>query len=50
MIRYVYAFAELERRIGRELGGHDNPLLLSVRSDGKFSMPGVVKADPRHRP
>ncbi|MCX4572720.1 pyruvate, phosphate dikinase [Streptomyces sp. NBC_01571] len=37
------AIGELERGAGRELGGRDNPLLLSVRSGGKFSMPGMME-------
>ncbi|MFD5075070.1 pyruvate, phosphate dikinase [Streptomyces sp. NPDC058371] len=37
------ALAGLEHRIGRELGGRDNPLLLSVRSGSKFSMPGMME-------
>jgi pyruvate,orthophosphate dikinase len=32
----------LERRMGRELGRPDNPLLVSVRSGAKFSMPGMM--------
>lgn len=39
----VHALAELERSAGRELGGRDNPLLLSVRSGSKFSMPGMME-------
>ncbi|MGW3409967.1 pyruvate, phosphate dikinase [Streptomyces sp. NPDC000888] len=39
----AHALAELEHRIGRELGGRDNPLLLSVRSGSKFSMPGMME-------
>ncbi|MFD8003940.1 pyruvate, phosphate dikinase [Streptomyces mirabilis] len=39
----AHALVELERRIGRELGGRDNPLLLSVRSGSKFSMPGMME-------
>ncbi|MEV8033407.1 pyruvate, phosphate dikinase [Streptomyces sp. NPDC086182] len=39
----VHALAELERSTGRELGGRDNPLLLSVRSGSKFSMPGMME-------
>jgi pyruvate, phosphate dikinase len=39
----VHALAELERTTGRELGGRDNPLLLSVRSGSKFSMPGMME-------
>ena len=32
----------LERRMGKKLGQHDNPLLVSVRSGAKFSMPGMM--------
>ncbi len=32
----------LERRMGRTLGQHDDPLLVSVRSGAKFSMPGMM--------
>ncbi|TDT97378.1 pyruvate phosphate dikinase [Streptomyces sp. 846.5] len=34
--------AALEQRIGRRLGDPDDPLLLSVRSGGRFSMPGMM--------
>ncbi|MER6441237.1 pyruvate, phosphate dikinase [Streptomyces sp. NPDC001185] len=37
------AVGELERGAGRELGGQDDPLLLSVRSGSKFSMPGMME-------
>jgi pyruvate,orthophosphate dikinase len=33
---------ELEKVMGRTLGQSDNPLLVSVRSGGKFSMPGMM--------
>jgi pyruvate,orthophosphate dikinase len=33
----------LEARMGRKLGQPDNPLLVSVRSGGKFSMPGMME-------
>src|SRR4051812_12110219 len=43
-------FAEVElhlravqTRIGKSLGDPDDPLLLSVRSGGKFSMPGMME-------
>ncbi|MCX4594437.1 pyruvate, phosphate dikinase [Streptomyces sp. NBC_01549] len=39
----AHALVELERRTGRELGGRDKPLLLSVRSGSKFSMPGMME-------
>jgi len=34
--------AALEAKIGRRLGQSDNPLLVSVRSGAKFSMPGMM--------
>jgi pyruvate,orthophosphate dikinase len=33
----------LEERLGRRLGDHDDPLLVSVRSGAKFSMPGMME-------
>jgi pyruvate, orthophosphate dikinase len=36
------ALAELEGQLGRRLGDTDQPLLLSVRSGAKFSMPGMM--------
>lgn len=36
------ALADLERRAGRRFGDADEPLLLSVRSGAKFSMPGMM--------
>jgi pyruvate,orthophosphate dikinase len=36
------ALARLERIQGQKLGGTDNPLLISVRSGAKFSMPGMM--------
>src|SRR6478672_871559 len=35
--------AALEREIGRKLGQPDGPLLVSVRSGAKFSMPGMME-------
>jgi pyruvate,orthophosphate dikinase len=35
--------AALETRKGKELGQSDDPLLVSVRSGAKFSMPGVME-------
>ena len=35
--------AELEAKIGRRLGDHADPLLVSVRSGAKFSMPGMME-------
>jgi pyruvate,orthophosphate dikinase len=35
--------ASLERRTGRRLGDPDDPLLVSVRSGGRFSMPGMME-------
>ena len=36
------ALATLEERFGAKLGDPENPLLLSVRSGAKFSMPGMM--------
>ncbi|MBE1535014.1 pyruvate, phosphate dikinase [Actinomadura algeriensis] len=35
--------AELERTMGKRLGQSDDPLLVSVRSGAKFSMPGMME-------
>ena len=35
--------AALEKVMGRTLGDHDDPLLVSVRSGAKFSMPGMME-------
>jgi pyruvate,orthophosphate dikinase len=34
--------AQLEERMGQKLGDPENPLLVSVRSGAKFSMPGMM--------
>jgi pyruvate, orthophosphate dikinase len=36
------ALANVERQTGRVLGNRQNPLLVSVRSGAKFSMPGMM--------
>jgi len=36
------ALAKLEAQMGKKLGDSSNPLLLSVRSGAKFSMPGMM--------
>ncbi len=36
------ALALLEKRMGKKLGDTENPLLVSVRSGAKFSMPGMM--------
>src|ERR1700676_2418195 len=36
------ALKTLEERMGQKLGDVDNPLLVSVRSGAKFSMPGMM--------
>jgi len=36
------AMGEVERETGKGFGGRDNPLLVSVRSGSKFSMPGMM--------
>ena len=37
------ALKDLERISGKKFGGVDNPLLVSVRSGAKFSMPGMME-------
>jgi pyruvate,orthophosphate dikinase len=37
-----HALAHLEKATGKKLGDPSNPLLLSVRSGAKFSMPGMM--------
>ena len=37
------ALKELESQTGKKFGGVDNPLLVSVRSGAKFSMPGMME-------
>ncbi len=36
------ALAKIEKSVGKKLGGSDNPLLLSVRSGARDSMPGMM--------
>ncbi|MBD3292330.1 MAG: pyruvate, phosphate dikinase, partial [Armatimonadia bacterium] len=36
------AMAALEEQVGKEFGSTENPLLVSVRSGAKFSMPGMM--------
>jgi pyruvate, orthophosphate dikinase len=36
------ALGRLEKSMGKKLGGVDDPLLVSVRSGAKFSMPGMM--------
>jgi pyruvate,orthophosphate dikinase len=36
------ALAEVERRVGRRFGDRDDPLLVSVRSGARASMPGMM--------
>jgi pyruvate,orthophosphate dikinase len=36
------SLAELEQRVGKQLGNPTNPLLVSVRSGAVFSMPGMM--------
>src|SRR5215475_12256959 len=38
----VRALEKLESQIGKKLGDSENPLLVSVRSGAKFSMPGMM--------
>jgi len=37
------ALAELEKSLGKKFGDPSNPLLVSVRSGAKFSMPGMME-------
>jgi pyruvate, orthophosphate dikinase len=36
------AMADIEKQMGRSFGGTNKPLLMSVRSGAKFSMPGMM--------
>jgi len=36
------ALAQIESKVGAQFGGNDNPLLLSVRSGARASMPGMM--------
>jgi pyruvate, orthophosphate dikinase len=38
----IESLQTLEKRMGQKLGETDNPLLVSVRSGAKFSMPGMM--------
>ncbi|MEU3338327.1 pyruvate, phosphate dikinase [Streptomyces sp. NPDC006668] len=42
-IEAAQALAGLERAMGRALGAPDDPLLVSVRSGARFSMPGMME-------
>ncbi|MGV9697788.1 pyruvate, phosphate dikinase [Streptomyces sp. NPDC003470] len=42
-VQAAHALAELERAMGRSLGSPDDPLLVSVRSGARFSMPGMME-------
>ncbi|MFJ8827721.1 pyruvate, phosphate dikinase [Streptomyces sp. NPDC102467] len=42
-VEVAHALADLERSIGRALGAADDPLLVSVRSGARFSMPGMME-------
>lgn len=37
------ALVKVERQLGRQLGSTSDPLLVSVRSGGKYSMPGMME-------
>ncbi|GHA02703.1 pyruvate, phosphate dikinase [Streptomyces purpurascens] len=41
-VEVAHALANLERALGRDLGRADDPLLVSVRSGARFSMPGMM--------
>ena len=38
----LQALEKLEEAMGQNLGDTENPLLVSVRSGAKFSMPGMM--------
>ncbi|MGW3989219.1 pyruvate, phosphate dikinase [Streptomyces sp. NPDC004830] len=42
-VEVARALAGLERALGRDLGRADDPLLVSVRSGARFSMPGMME-------
>ncbi|MEW1928747.1 pyruvate, phosphate dikinase [Streptomyces sp. NPDC088360] len=42
-VEMARALSALERTMGRTLGQQDNPLLVSVRSGARFSMPGMME-------
>lgn len=42
-VQVTTALREVEAAIGRGFGDNDNPLLVSVRSGAKFSMPGMME-------
>ncbi|WP_369232070.1 pyruvate, phosphate dikinase [Streptomyces sp. R21] len=42
-VEAAHALAELERAMGRTLGQPGDPLLVSVRSGARFSMPGMME-------
>ncbi|MEU6304960.1 pyruvate, phosphate dikinase [Streptomyces chartreusis] len=42
-VEAAHSLAGLERAMGRTLGAPDDPLLVSVRSGARFSMPGMME-------
>ena len=42
-VQVTRALRALEDKIGRQLGDPEDPLLVSVRSGAKFSMPGMME-------
>ncbi|GGO95855.1 pyruvate, phosphate dikinase [Actinomyces gaoshouyii] len=42
-VQVTTALREVEEELGRELGAPEDPLLVSVRSGAKFSMPGMME-------
>src|SRR3712207_239429 len=42
-VQVTRALRALEDRMGRQLGDPEDPLLVSVRSGAKFSMPGMME-------
>lgn len=42
-VEVTHALREVEQEMGKKLGDDSNPLLVSVRSGAKFSMPGMME-------
>ena len=42
-VQVTTALREMEEELGRQLGAPEDPLLVSVRSGAKFSMPGMME-------
>ena len=47
-VQVTKALREVEANVGRRLGAPEDPLLVSVRSGAKFSMPGMMAVSYTH--